>query len=67
MIEVVMSSKEIDSENTLESSHELWIYAQEWKKYGVRLLREKSIFIWCFNFQNLDHVKVGVHIIIIFN
>ncbi len=46
-----MSSKEIDSENTtwkgaavmatLESSHELWIYAQEWKKYGVRLLREK--------------------------
>lgn len=51
-----MSSKEIDSENTtwkgaaimatLESSIELWICASEWQKYGVRLLREKSIFIW---------------------
>ncbi|XKL61734.1 hypothetical protein PGB90_001567 [Kerria lacca] len=54
--EVIMSSKEIDSENTtwkgaaimatLESSIELWICASEWQKYGVRLLREKSIFIW---------------------
>ncbi len=51
-----MSSKEIDSENTswkgavvmtfLETASELWIHAREWEKYGVRLLREKSVFIW---------------------
>lgn len=56
MVEVIMSSKEIDSENTawkgaaimatLESAQELWIQAQEWEKYGVKLLREKSVFIW---------------------
>lgn len=55
-VEVIMSNKEIDSENTtwkgaavmahLESAFELWIYAQEWEKYGARLLREKSVFIW---------------------
>lgn len=51
-----MSSKEIDCENTtwkgaavmatLESANELWIYSHEWQRYSVRLLREKSVFIW---------------------
>lgn len=55
-VEVIMSSKEIDSENTtwkgaavmahLESAFELWIHAHEWEKHGARLLREKSVFIW---------------------
>lgn len=55
-VEVIMSSKEIDCENTtwkgaavmatLESANELWIYSHEWQRYSVRLLREKSVFIW---------------------
>ncbi|XP_067637534.1 actin-related protein 8 [Eurosta solidaginis] len=30
----------------LESAPELWIYASEWEKYGLRILREKAPFIW---------------------
>ncbi|XP_004524931.1 actin-related protein 8 [Ceratitis capitata] len=30
----------------LESAPELWIYAGEWEKYGLRILREKAPFIW---------------------
>ncbi|XP_061387748.1 actin-related protein 8 [Musca vetustissima] len=30
----------------LESAPELWLFADEWKKFGLRILREKSIFMW---------------------
>uniref|UniRef100_A0A1B0FKW0 Uncharacterized protein n=1 Tax=Glossina morsitans morsitans TaxID=37546 RepID=A0A1B0FKW0_GLOMM len=30
----------------LESAPELWIFGKEWKKYGLRILREKATFIW---------------------
>ncbi|XP_055383473.1 actin-related protein 8 isoform X2 [Condylostylus longicornis] len=30
----------------LESAPELWISSMEWKKYGLRILREKAAFMW---------------------
>ncbi|XP_073829514.1 actin-related protein 8 [Musca autumnalis] len=30
----------------LESAPELWLFADEWQKFGLRILREKSIFMW---------------------
>uniref|UniRef100_A0A1I8MF18 Uncharacterized protein n=1 Tax=Musca domestica TaxID=7370 RepID=A0A1I8MF18_MUSDO len=30
----------------LESAPELWLFADEWQKCGLRILREKSIFMW---------------------
>lgn len=30
----------------LESAPELWILAEEWQKFGLRILREKAIFMW---------------------
>ncbi|KAK9507119.1 hypothetical protein O3M35_008928 [Rhynocoris fuscipes] len=30
----------------LESAHELWITKAEWEKYAVKVLRERSPFIW---------------------
>ncbi|XP_075154874.1 actin-related protein 8 [Haematobia irritans] len=30
----------------LDSAPELWLLADEWEKYGLRILREKATFIW---------------------
>lgn len=30
----------------LDCCQELWIERQEWELFGVRLLREKSLFVW---------------------
>lgn len=30
----------------LESAPELWLIASDWEKYGLRILREKAIFMW---------------------
>lgn len=30
----------------LETAHELWIHSSEWKKVGVRVLRERAPFTW---------------------
>lgn len=30
----------------LETAHELWIQAEEWEKFGVRILRERAPFTW---------------------
>ncbi|CAH1100020.1 unnamed protein product [Psylliodes chrysocephalus] len=30
----------------LETAHELWINAEEWEKFGVRILRERAPFTW---------------------
>lgn len=55
-LDIVTSPKEMDPAMTswkgaavmscLESAPELWIHAAEWQKYGVRILREKSLFMW---------------------
>ncbi|XP_053687673.1 actin-related protein 8 [Sabethes cyaneus] len=53
---IVTSSKDIDQEITswkgaaimscLESATELWITEPEWTRYGLRILREKAVFMW---------------------
>ncbi|XP_055591976.1 actin-related protein 8 [Uranotaenia lowii] len=53
---IVHSSKDIDPENTawkgaaimscLESATELWLTEPEWNRYGLRILREKAVFMW---------------------
>ncbi|XP_055533303.1 actin-related protein 8 [Wyeomyia smithii] len=53
---IVTSSKDIDQEITswkgaaimscLESAAELWITEAEWNRYGLRILREKAVFMW---------------------
>lgn len=30
----------------LESAQELWIARTEWHRWGVRILRERSPFLW---------------------
>lgn len=30
----------------LESAPELWLIASDWEKHGLRILREKAIFMW---------------------
>uniref|UniRef100_A0A6P7FJ58 Actin-related protein 8 n=1 Tax=Diabrotica virgifera virgifera TaxID=50390 RepID=A0A6P7FJ58_DIAVI len=30
----------------LETAHELWIQAEEWEKFGVRIMRERAPFTW---------------------
>ncbi|KAG5680111.1 hypothetical protein PVAND_009637 [Polypedilum vanderplanki] len=54
--EIVQTVKDVDPANivwrgaalmtTLESAEELWISKDDWKNYGVRVLREKVPFIW---------------------
>lgn len=29
-----------------ESTRDMWMTADEWKRYGVKLLREKAPFAW---------------------
>uniref|UniRef100_A0A8D8KQB3 Actin-related protein 8 n=1 Tax=Culex pipiens TaxID=7175 RepID=A0A8D8KQB3_CULPI len=53
---IVTSSKDIDAEITawkgaaimscLESAGELWLTEPEWTRYGLRILREKAVFMW---------------------
>ncbi|XP_058461136.1 actin-related protein 8 [Malaya genurostris] len=53
---IVTSSKDIDQEITswkgaaimscLESAGELWLTEPEWSRYGLRILREKAVFMW---------------------
>ncbi|XP_050092781.1 actin-related protein 8 isoform X2 [Anopheles aquasalis] len=53
---IVISPKDIDSEITswrgaaimscLESASELWLSESEWGRYGWRILREKTVFLW---------------------
>lgn len=53
---IVTSSKDIDAEITawkgaaimscLESAAELWLTEAEWTRYGLRILREKAVFMW---------------------
>lgn len=53
---IVTSSKDIDAEITawkgaaimscLESASELWLTEAEWSRYGLRILREKAVFMW---------------------
>lgn len=55
-LDIVTSPKEMDPAMTawkgaavmscLESAPELWINGGEWRKYGVRILREKALFMW---------------------
>ncbi|XP_015671693.1 actin-related protein 8 [Protobothrops mucrosquamatus] len=30
----------------LDTTQELWIYQQEWQRFGVRMLRERAAFVW---------------------
>ncbi|TRY81838.1 hypothetical protein DNTS_011405 [Danionella cerebrum] len=30
----------------LDSTQELWIHQQDWKRFGVRMLRERAAFVW---------------------
>ncbi|KAJ8667492.1 hypothetical protein QAD02_009155 [Eretmocerus hayati] len=55
-MDVITSPKDIDPGVTvwkgaailscLESAHELWISRQEWELIGVRILRERALFMW---------------------
>ncbi|XP_055716979.1 actin-related protein 8 [Phlebotomus papatasi] len=55
-LDIVTSPKDMDPAMTawkgasvlscLESASELWITQQEWKKHGLRILREKAPFVW---------------------
>lgn len=55
-LDIVTSPKDMDPSMTvwkgaavmscLESSPELWLTQSEWQKYGLRMLREKAIFLW---------------------
>lgn len=56
ILDVLIGVKDMDPANTawkgaaimscLDSASELWISEFEWKKYGLRVLREKSCFMW---------------------
>ncbi|XP_058125454.1 actin-related protein 8 [Anopheles ziemanni] len=53
---IVSSPKDMDPEITswkgaavmscLESAVELWLTESEWTRYGLRILREKAVFMW---------------------
>ncbi|XP_048873765.1 actin-related protein 8 [Brienomyrus brachyistius] len=30
----------------LDTTQEMWIYQQEWQRFGVRMLRERAAFVW---------------------
>lgn len=55
-LDIITQPKEMDPGMTvwkgaaisscLESAQELWIEQQEWKQYGVRVLRERAVFMW---------------------
>lgn len=55
-IEIIIGPKEMDPSmvawkgaalmSCLESAQELWIFPNEWKKIGVRVLRERAPFYW---------------------
>ena len=55
-MEIIVGPKEMDPSmvawkgaaimSCLESAQELWIRPAEWKKIGVRLLRERAPFYW---------------------
>ncbi|GAB0100566.1 Actin-related protein 8 [Sergentomyia squamirostris] len=55
-LDIVTSPKDMDPAMTawkgasvlscLESASELWITQQEWRKHGLRILREKAPFVW---------------------
>lgn len=54
--DIVLTPKDTDPQLTawkgasilscLESSHELWITPDEWKRIGVKILRERAPFMW---------------------
>lgn len=56
MMDVITRPKEMDPRMTcwkggavmscLDTAQELWITTDEWKKYGVRVLRERAPFLW---------------------
>ncbi|XP_065564807.1 actin-related protein 8-like isoform X3 [Artemia franciscana] len=55
-IEVMTRVKDQDSENTvwkgaalfacMDAANELWIKPKEWKRYSVKILRERAPFVW---------------------
>lgn len=55
-LDIVTSPKDMDPSITswkgaavmscLESASELWIYSYEYERSGLRILREKSLFMW---------------------
>ncbi|XP_077283353.1 actin-related protein 8 [Arctopsyche grandis] len=55
-LDIVVSPKDTDPSTTawkgaaimscLESANELWVNRAEWQKFGVKILRERSPFIW---------------------
>ena len=55
-MEIIVGPKEMDPSmvawkgaaimSCLESAQELWIRQGEWRKYGVRILRERAPFYW---------------------
>ncbi|XP_002730533.1 actin-related protein 8-like [Saccoglossus kowalevskii] len=55
-VDVICKAKELDSKMTcwkggavlccLDTSQELWIRQREWQHYGLKVLRERSPFVW---------------------
>ncbi|KAF7994871.1 hypothetical protein HCN44_004343 [Aphidius gifuensis] len=55
-LDIITAPKEMDPGMTvwkgaaisscLESAQELWIAKEEWQQYGVRVLRERAVFMW---------------------
>jgi actin-related protein 8 len=55
-IEIIVKPKDIDSQivswkgaavmSLLDSAQEMWITSEEWRKSGIRLLREKASFVF---------------------
>ncbi|XP_068084307.1 actin-related protein 8 isoform X2 [Anabrus simplex] len=55
-LDIITTPKEMDPQITawkgaaimscLESAQELWIYPSEWEKIGVKILRERALFMW---------------------
>lgn len=55
-MDIITAPKEMDPGMTvwkgaaisscLESAQELWIAKEEWQQYGVRVLRERAVFMW---------------------
>uniref|UniRef100_A0A336MA12 Actin-related protein 8 n=1 Tax=Culicoides sonorensis TaxID=179676 RepID=A0A336MA12_CULSO len=55
-LDIITSPKDMDSANTawkgaaiiscLDSAPELWITSTEWQKHGLKVLREKAMFMW---------------------
>lgn len=55
-IDIITNPKDMDPASTvwkgagilscLESAKELWIYTEEFRKYGVKIFRERAPFMW---------------------